>query len=128
MSIKRWTRHLALAAATGLAATACASNPQPAATSQGAATIVVDNASGPSTGVTAASVYLLPRNGTRDLLGTVTMDSQKSFVVKPDVSLEYQLVATEGTQSIRSRTFTMTPGDAIEWDLSLNTIKITQSR
>ena len=121
MSISRWTRHLALAAVTGLAATACAAGADPMmdGLDPEQSYVVVDNQ---NTTISSATIFLYPETGVRQMLGTVTMNEEKAFEVNQDVNTQFRLVAEAGVDELSSRTFTLTQGDVVEWNLDLNTI------
>lgn len=122
MSIGRWTRGLALAFATGLTAAACSGNPDPAMAGLDGdgSYVVVDNT---NTTLGTATIYLIPTNGIRERLGTVTMNEEKAFEVQRSVGLEYRLLAEHGVDEFASRPFTLAEGDVVEWNLDLNQIQ-----
>ena len=121
MSIARWTRHLGLAAVAALATTACAGTGDPVMDGMDPeqSYVVVDNT---NTTISSATIFLYPDTGVRQMLGTVTMNEQKAFEVERDVNTQFRLVAEAGVDELSSRTFTLTQGDVVEWDLNLNTI------
>lgn len=81
--------------------------------------IVVDNT---TTTLGAATIYLVPETGVRDQLGNVPPNREEEFLVEPDLSFRYHLVANVGTEELVSREFTFTDNTAVEWDLDTNTV------
>ena len=127
MSIARWTRHLALAAVAGLATTACAGSGDPLVDGMDPeqSYVVIDNT---NTTISTATIFLYPDTGVRQMLGTVTMNEEKAFEVDRNVNTQFRLVAEAGVDELSSRTFTLTRGDVVEWDLDLNTISYRGDR
>ena len=123
-STYRFPLTLATAAlATALGACAGAANPmQP----PDRILVRVHNNTVPSSSVT---VYLLPVQGNRALLGTVDPGATETFRDEPEpASTRFRLMArtTEGGVR-RSRSFDMTGLDGAEWSLSTNDITLYEA-
>lgn len=117
----RSTLSIAMAAIflAGCAPTNQAANGAADLVGDGEGVIIVDNS---NTVFGLATIYLVPENGTREMIGSVDPSGEAEFSVAPDVSLEYQLVAEVGTDEMVSRSFTFTESSALEWDLATNVV------
>ena len=112
---------LALVAVTGCARTPEAEAPYETDARPQHAVIEVDNT---DTAVGEMTVYLVPGDGVTKRLGTVTLDERATFeVTDANWGAQFALVADlAGTPQIVSRSFTLTRGDLLEWDLRLNNL------
>lgn len=111
--------RLAAVALAGALAAGCGGPPEPGEVEADAALVVVDNTDAT---ISSATIYLLPENGIRQRLGTVTLGKEARFTVQPTAALQYRLVADAGVDELVSRPFTFTEGDRVTWDLDLNTV------
>jgi hypothetical protein len=125
--LKRSARTLLLAlvvAASGACAASTAESPFGSAAGgdpQGA-TIIVDNENAAFSDLT---IYLVPRNGVRRRLGTVSLNQTRTFRVdRIDWSGDVRLLADPvGGRDFVSRSFVLTRGDVVEWDLGVNNVR-----
>lgn len=120
--------RLVLSVAVTMLVAACAAGAAPGtggADSESVSIRINNNLIPPS----AITVYAVPQTGGRQLLGNVSPSSIQTFRYNPVglTSGQYQILAqTTGSGEIVSREFTLVDVAAVEWDMSLNTIKLTE--
>lgn len=71
-----------------------------------------------------ALVYLSPEGGFPEMIGTVQPGAEGEFVVEPNLSLRYRLVAELGGREIASEAFTFSESTAVEWNLGTNELTV----
>lgn len=122
MQIRTLTRTLTAALAAGLVG-ACGGTQAQYPGAEDDAVIVVDNTRTTQADLT---VRLVPEEGVRERLGTVSLSEEKSFRVdNVQWGSRFQLVAENAAgEELRSRPFTLTQGTILTWDLDLNTVNI----
>lgn len=85
------------------------------------ALVVVDNE---NTAISEMTVYLVPANGVRRRLGTVTLDARETFTVtEANWGSGFTLVGDPaGSGRIVTRRFQLARGNVIEWEVSRNRV------
>lgn len=118
--------RLVVALAALVATGACASAPDygtdTATTEATGAVIIVDNTNNT---ISDATVYLVPEDGVRQRLGTVSLGDRQRFQVEAPAAFDHRLLLdVPGSDDLQSQPFTLTPGDTVEWDLNRNIVNL----
>ena len=86
--------------------------------------VIVDSRNAP---MGSATIHLHPERGGQRVLGSVSINQERTFEVDIGPETRFRLVAESGLDEVPSRSFTLTPGDVVEWNISLNTIDLRRS-
>lgn len=77
---------------------------------------------------TALTVYLVSAEGRRNVLGSVSPGSSRTFEFEPPRSSEEYVLQAETAEGrdLQSNRFTLAPGDEVSWSVRTNIVEVSR--